>query len=120
MVPSTMSMMLALFPGMPSLDVNGNPKILPADVLHAMNLSSTDWFVDAEVMLKARHLRLMVLEIDVPGYLRKAGRSNVRLRTVAEFAFNIVKYRFGGPWSEWRRQVAGAGIREVHAPRSSW
>ena len=113
------AMMLALFPGMPSLDVNGNPKIVPAEVLHAFDLTSEDWFLDAEMMLKAHYLHLMVLEIDVPGYLRKAGRSNVRMRTVMEFFRNIAVYRFGGPWSAWQRQVAGSAMRNVHVHEDS-
>jgi glycosyltransferase involved in cell wall biosynthesis len=113
------AMMLVLFPGIPSLDVNGNPKIMPAEVLRTMELASTDWFLEAEVMLKARHLRLMVLEIDVPGYLRKAGRSNVRIRTVMEFFRNIASARLGVPWSDWRRRVATSPMREVHAQKST-
>jgi hypothetical protein len=108
-------LMLALFPGMPSLDINGNPKILPAEALGLMDLTSTDWFLDAEVMLKAQYLRMMVMEIDVPGYLRQGGSSSVGIRTVLEFFRNIVRYRFGGPWRQWRKQVSEVSIREVHA-----
>lgn len=113
------AIMLAVYPGMPSLDVNGYPKIMPAEVLRTMELISTDWFLEAEIMLKARYLRLMVLEIDVPGYLRKGGHSHVRARTVLEFLRNILIYRFGGPWTGWRKQVAGAATRVVHAHRTS-
>jgi glycosyltransferase involved in cell wall biosynthesis len=107
-------LMLLLFPGMPSLDINGNPKILPSEVLALMDLTSTDWFVDAEVMLKAQYLRLMVMEIDVPGYLRQRGNSNVRIHTVLEFVGNIVRYRFGGSWRQWRKQVLEIPAREVN------
>jgi dolichol-phosphate mannosyltransferase len=100
--------MQAVFPGMPSIDINGNPKILPADVLRLMNLASRDWFVEAEMMLKARHLELMVFEIDVPGFARQQGRSHVRLTTVLEFVRNIVSYRLGGLCRAWRKQVAPA------------
>jgi len=110
------ALMLLLFPGMPSLDVNGNPKILPTEILQMMELSSTDWFLEAELMLKARHLRLLVIEIDVPGYLRKAGTSNVRMRTVLEFARNILGYRFGAPWRNWCQRAEVSGIRQVHVP----
>ena len=104
------AVMLTVFPGMPTLDVNGNPKLMPAEILHVLDLSSTDWFLDAEVMLKVSHLGLMVLEIDVPGYLRKGGKSSVRMRTVAEFVRNILTYRLGGPWRRWKKQVVGARI----------
>jgi glycosyltransferase involved in cell wall biosynthesis len=107
-------LMLAIFPGMPSLDVNGNPKLLPRDVIEVMDLTSMDWFLDAEIMLKAQYLKMMVIEIDVPGYLRKGGRSNVRLSTILEFVRNILRYRFGGPWRRWRKQVSEVAAREVH------
>ncbi len=113
------AIMLALFPGMPSLDVNGNPKIMPAEVLRTMDLTSTDWFLEAEIMLKTRHLGLMVLEIDVPGYLRKGGKSSVRFKTLAEFMRNIVIYRFGGSWSLWQRKVEGNPLRHCKPTESS-
>lgn len=97
--------MQLLFVGMPCLDVNGNPKIMPADILKLMELSSEDWFLEAEVMLKARHLKLRVIEINVKGQPREAGHSHVRFRTILEFMRNMVTYRFGGPWREWRRRV---------------
>jgi len=108
-------LMLILFPGMPSLDVNGNPKLFHADVLRVMDLTSNDWFLEAEIMLKTHYLRMMVIEIDVPGFLRNGGTSNVRFQTVLEFFRNILTYRFGGPWREWKKQVSHANTREVHA-----
>jgi dolichol-phosphate mannosyltransferase len=109
------AVMLAAFPGLPTLDVNGNPKIMPAEMLRRMDLTSEDWFLEAEIMLKAHYLRMMVIEIDVPGYLRRAGRSNVRFATILEFIRNIARYRFGGPWREWRKQVSDTATRAVHA-----
>jgi glycosyltransferase involved in cell wall biosynthesis len=107
--------MLILFPGLPSLDVNGSPRIMSAEIIRLMDLKSDDWFLEAEILLKAHYLRLMVIEIDVPGRLRKGGRSNVGLNTILEFIANIAKYRFGGPWRQWRKQVSEVSAREVHA-----
>jgi dolichol-phosphate mannosyltransferase len=109
------ALMLILFPGLPSLDVNGNPKIMPAEIVRLMELTSEDWFLEAEIMLKAHYLKMMVIEIDVPGYLRKSGRSNVRFGTVLEFVRNIVSYRWGGPWRQWRKRVSDVAARAVHA-----
>jgi glycosyltransferase involved in cell wall biosynthesis len=106
--------MLIVFPGMPSMDVNGSPRIMPREILSIMDLTSSDWFLEAEIMLKVQYLRLMVIEIDVPGFLRKGGNSHVGLRTIFEFARNILRYRMGGPWREWRREVSGTATREVH------
>jgi hypothetical protein len=100
------ALMQVLFWGMPSLDVNGNPKIMPAEILRRMQLTSRDWFLEAEVMLKARHLRLPVVEINVAGKPRAGGRSHVRMATVLEFVKNITAYRFGGPWRPWRGSAA--------------
>jgi glycosyltransferase involved in cell wall biosynthesis len=107
--------MLIIFPGIPSLDVNGSPRIMPSELLPLLDLTSSDWFLEAEIMLKAQYLRLMVIEIDVPGRLRKGGRSNVRLATILEFARNILWYRFAGPWREWRRQVRQTAVRTLEA-----
>ena len=101
------------FWGMPSSDVNCNPKILPASVLRVMELSSDDWFLEAEVMLKARHLRIPVVEVDVQSHQRQAGRSHVRIATVLEFLRNIVVFRLGGPWREWRRQVSAVAASQA-------
>jgi len=109
------ALMLILFPGLRTLDVNGYPKVFPADILRLMDLTSDDWFLDAEAMLKAQYLRMLVIEIDVPGHLRKGGRSNVRIATVLEFLLNIFRYRFGGPWREWRRQVSKTAVHEAAA-----
>ena len=105
--------MLIVFPGMPSMDVNGSPRILPREILPLMELQSSDWFLEAEIMLKVQYLRLMVIEIDVPGHLRKGGNSNVKAGTVVEFVRNIIRYRTGGPWRDWRRRMSSAAVREV-------
>jgi glycosyltransferase involved in cell wall biosynthesis len=105
--------MLVVFPGMPSMDVNGSPRIMPREIVPMMELTSSDWFLEAEIMLKVQYLRLMVIEIDVPGHLRKGGRSNVKWNTIVEFIGNIIRYRTGGPWREWRRKVSQSAARQV-------
>ncbi len=102
-------MMQVLFLGLPSIDVNGNPKVLPTDILKQMELSATDWFVEAEVMLKARHLQMPTIEIDVFGLAREGGQSHVRFSAVVEFLKNIAIYRFGGPWRDWKARNVGEG-----------
>lgn len=109
-------MMLIIFPGIHTLDVNGNPKILPTESLKQMELSSTDWFVEAELMLKAREMHLPVIEVDVPGQLRQAGRSHVRADALIEFLKNIARYRFGGPLSAWRKRWK----RQAHTAETSY
>lgn len=89
-------LMIVLFPGIGSIDVNGNPKILPREALERMNLVSKDWFLDAEILIKARSLLLPVVEVDVVGYAREGGQSNVRASTCLEFVRHLFAYRFLG------------------------
>jgi hypothetical protein len=110
------AMMLLLFPGLSCLDVNGNPKMMPAETLKRMELQSHDWFLEAEVMLKARHLRVRVVEIDVFGRARRASRSHVRAGTIVEFLRNIIAYRVGGPWRDWRKRTASLPAETAPAP----
>ena len=42
--------------GVSSPDVNGCPKLFKTHAFEALNLSSTDWFLDAEALLKAQEL----------------------------------------------------------------
>jgi len=88
-------MAAVLFGGLGSIDLNGNPKVLPRDYLDRMHLQSGDWFLDAEILIKAKRLGLPVYEFNVLGQLREGGRSNVRLGTCWEFIVNLLSYRFG-------------------------
>jgi len=98
-------LMQVAFPGMPSIDVNGTPKIMHAEIARLMELTSRDWFLDPETMLKAWYLGIPVIEIDSFGQLRNGGLSHVRAATVIEFLKNIFRYRFGGPWRSWQKRV---------------
>lgn len=108
-------MMQVLFLGLPSIDVNGNPKVLPTDILRQMELRSTDWFIEAEIMLKAHHLQLPTIEFDVFGLAREGGQSHVRFDAVIEFLRNVVVYRFGGPWRDWKARNRDQG----YGPKSA-
>ncbi|MCW5979513.1 MAG: glycosyltransferase family 2 protein [Bryobacteraceae bacterium] len=95
----------ALFGNLGSMDLNANPKILPLEYMHAMSLSSKDWFLDAEVMIKARRMGLPVYEMNVFALMRAEGVSHVRPTTCWEFIKNLLHYRFG------------AGTKALEVPR---
>src|SRR6267142_179551 len=40
-----------LFPGLPVRDINAKPKIMTRSAFERMTLQSTDWFIDAEIMI---------------------------------------------------------------------
>jgi glycosyltransferase involved in cell wall biosynthesis len=86
----------AMFGGLGSIDINGNPKIFPREYLEHMQLGSKDWFLDAEVLIKAKQLGLDVFEMNVIAQMREGGASHVRMGTCWEFVINLFKYRFGG------------------------
>jgi glycosyltransferase involved in cell wall biosynthesis len=102
-----------LWPRLQSIDINGNPRLLPREVLVAMNLKSTDWFIDPEMMIKAHYLGLRVLELNVFARMRSAGFSHVRAGTCWEFFCNLLRYRFS---SAWKAQVGSPA--EVAEPRA--
>lgn len=83
-----------IFGGLQSIDINGNPKILPRDYLQRMDLRSEDWFLDPEIMIKAKRLGLPIFEFNVVGQMRVEGLSHVRGSTVWEFLVNLLRYRF--------------------------
>jgi len=83
-----------VFGGLRSIDINGNPKILPREYLQRMQLRSEDWFIDPEVMIKTKRLGLPVYEFNVLGQMRAEGLSHVHGSTIWEFTKNLLKYRF--------------------------
>ncbi len=108
-----------IFGWLGSIDLNGNPKVMPRASMLAMHLQSKDWFLDPETMLKARHLGMTVIECDVIGKLRQGGKSNVRLLTCWEFAKNILRYRWGGPIRAWKKQLKGYPVVASTRARST-
>jgi glycosyltransferase involved in cell wall biosynthesis len=88
-----------------SLDLNGSPKVMPRDVYEAMDLQSKDWFLDPEIMIKAKYLGVRVFEHDAEGLSRRGGKSNVRATTILNFLKNIAAYRFGGALHEWKKSA---------------
>lgn len=90
--------------GTETRDINAIPKIARREVFEAMELSSKDWFIDAEFMLKARWLNLRVLELPTEYVARLGGRSKVRLSSLWEFLRNLAAVRWGGRFTDWRLQ----------------
>lgn len=85
----------AMFGNLGSMDLNANPKLMPREYAQAMRLASKDWFLDAEVMIKARMLNLPVFEMNVFSLMRSEGASNVKPATCWEFLANLCSHRFG-------------------------
>ncbi|MFN8574381.1 MAG: glycosyltransferase family 2 protein [Gemmatimonadaceae bacterium] len=93
-----------LWPGVESLDINGLPKIMPRDVVMRMALTSRQWFLDPEIMIKAHYLGVRVLEYNVFARMRGSGLSHVRATTCWEFFRSLLRYRFSRELSQWRKE----------------
>ncbi|AQS59279.1 glycosyltransferase family 2 protein [Desulforamulus ferrireducens] len=81
-------------------DINGSPKIMTRYCYEQLGLTSKDWFLDAEIMLKAHDLALKIGEVPVVFRRRQGGSSSVRLKTLWEFLRNIAAYHKRGVWNE--------------------
>lgn len=91
------SMFLVLF-GRYTPDINGTPKFLHAADLPRFALRSEDYFLEAEMMIKARRLGFRTVPVPILSQFREAGRSKVSarlVRTCAEFVRNLLRARFG-------------------------
>jgi glycosyltransferase involved in cell wall biosynthesis len=97
-------MVLVLWPGIGTLDTNGSPKLLRREALRAMRLESRRWFLDPELMIKAQYMGLKVMEVNVFARMRGSGLSHVRPSTMWEFFAELLRYRFTGALSRWRRE----------------
>jgi hypothetical protein len=98
-------MMLCLIFNLPFYDINAKPRIFRRKWLELFDLTSRDWFVDAEILIKAHYLGLSVQEIPVVFRRRQEGFSSVNIMAVAEFLKNIVKYRLGKEMSQWKTKA---------------
>ncbi len=95
--------LFALVLGTRTRDINAMPKFWRRDVAGRVNPVSTDWFIDAEIMIKARYRGLRVKEIPVHYLERVGGRSVVRVSTVFQFLRNATLAIVSGRLAEWKR-----------------
>jgi glycosyltransferase involved in cell wall biosynthesis len=105
-----------LWPRLGSLDVNGNPRILPRDLLLAMQLESTNWLLDPEMLIKAHYLGARILELNVFARMRGNGLSHVSPNACWEFARSLLRFRFAPRYRRWRTGLSLPPARERPTP----
>lgn len=76
-------------------DINGKPKGLTRSARDRLDLRSDDWFIDAEIVLRARKLGLTIRELPVEFFRNEERASLVRPSAIWEFARNMVRVRMG-------------------------
>jgi glycosyltransferase involved in cell wall biosynthesis len=98
-----------LWPGIASLDINGLPKIMPREVMQRLSLTSRQWLLDPEIMVRAHLLGVRVLEYNVFARMRGSGLSHVHASTIWEFVRGVLRLRFSRELREWRSRAVRAG-----------
>jgi len=88
-----------------TLDVNGSPKVLKRELVKIICPTSKDWFIDAEIMIKAKYLNLSVAEVPVEFLRREEGKSHVKSAVILEFAKNMLDYKLGRRMREWKQKA---------------
>jgi len=79
-------------------DINGKPKGLTRGAYQRLEpLESDDWFIDAEIVIRARREELAIRELPVTFRENDQRSSFVRPRAIWEFVVNMLRYR-------WRRR----------------
>jgi len=84
---------IIFFPGYPVKDVNSKPKIMTRLAYEKMELSSDDWFIDAEIIIKARRYKLKLYEVPTVFLKNVRRKSFVKNSAVFEFVKNMIKAR---------------------------
>ena len=85
---------VVLFPGINVRDVNSKPKIFKKEAYDKMNLTSDDWFLDAEMVIQANKLGLKIGELPTEFYKCPHRKSFVKFHTIFEFIKNLLITKF--------------------------
>lgn len=80
--------------GIRTPDVNGCPKLFRRSFFESLHLGSTDWFLDAEAIIKTEQKNALIHNEPVIMEPRGFGQSKVRLSTLGEFTKNMIYWRF--------------------------
>ena len=78
--------------GLRSKDLNATPKVFTRTYLGAAKLESLDWFIDAEMVIKAERMGYAVHEMDIEYLPRLKGVSTVRMWHIFEFLGNMLRW----------------------------
>ena len=83
-----------LFPTLNSKDINSKPKIFSKELYSKMNLTSDDWFIDAEIMLEAKKNSAKFYEFPTNFKELSGRKSFVKLSAIIEFTKNLIIFKF--------------------------
>jgi glycosyltransferase involved in cell wall biosynthesis len=93
LISGVYNLLFKLLFGLRIHDVNSKPKIIRRSKYELLNLESDDWFVDAEIMIRAQEEGLSIGEIPVHFLVNDTRASFVKPAAIFEFMSNLFKYR---------------------------
>jgi len=96
LISTVFNVLFRLLFGMRIQDVNSKPKIIRRSKYELLHLQSDDWFIDAEIMIRAHEAGLTIGELPVHFVANEKRSSFVRPAAIFEFLSNLFKYRFNG------------------------
>ncbi len=73
-------------------DVNSKPKIIRRSKYELLQLESNDWFIDAEIMIRAHEAGLTIGELPVHFVANETRSSFVKPMAIFEFVSNLFKF----------------------------
>jgi hypothetical protein len=82
-----------LFPFVHSKDINSKPKIFTREVFEKLSLTSYDWFIDAEIMIRIGQLKIRYFESPINFYKLQGRTSFVKFSAIWEFIKNMINYK---------------------------
>jgi len=83
-----------LFSSIDSKDINSKPKIFTKKVYNQMNLTSDDWFIDAEIMLEVKRLGISFYEFPTEFLSLNDRQSFVKVSAILEFVKNLILFKY--------------------------
>ncbi len=75
-------------------DINAMPKVFRKEKIRELKLNSEDWFIHAEIAIKAEKLGLKISEIPIEPYPNTRRKSFVKSSDVIKFFIDLLRYRF--------------------------
>ena len=74
-------------------DINATPKIFTRELYEKLKLESNDWFIDAEIVIKAANFGCRIGEMEIEYLPRLKGKSNVKPAHLYQFIKNMLIWR---------------------------
>lgn len=79
-------------------DTNAKPKLMTRECYRSLGITSKDWFIDSEIMIKAIRKGYKAGEFRAHFAKRRHGKSNVSFGTIGEFLKNVIKIKLNNSY----------------------